>query len=97
MHVHGRIKKTLKGNPNLTYEEQTTSKQRDRDLKTFKKKKKKRSKRGILHERNKETVVENSDQGFWVRVSCTYISLHARASCLRMHTLSMRTHTNLKP
>ena len=41
MHVHGRIKKTLKGNPNLTYEEQTTSKQRDRDLKTFKKKKRK--------------------------------------------------------
>ena len=34
MHVHGRIKKTLKGNPNLTYEEKTKSKQRDRDSKT---------------------------------------------------------------
>ena len=34
MHFHGRIKKTLKGNPNLTYEEKTKSKQRDRDSKT---------------------------------------------------------------
>ena len=34
MHVYGKTKKKLKGNPNLTYEEQTTSKQRDKDLKT---------------------------------------------------------------
>ena len=33
---------------------------REKDSKTFKKKRK-CQKRGILHERNKETVVENSD------------------------------------
>ena len=31
-HVHGKTKKELKRNPNLTYEEQTTSKQRNKDI-----------------------------------------------------------------
>ena len=62
----------------------------NREIKT--QKHKKGQNRGILHERNKETVVENSDQGSWIGVCCAYISLCVLASCMRMHTSSMRMH-----
>ena len=64
----------------------------NREIKT--QKHKKGQNRGILHERNKEIVVENSDQGSWIGVCCAYISLCVLASCMRMHAEACaRIHT----
>ena len=58
MHVYGKTKKTLKWNPNLTYEKQKINKEIETQ------KHKNGQNRGILHERNKEKEAKKLGLGF---------------------------------
>ena len=69
MHGHGKTKKELKTNHNLTYEEQTMSKQRNKDIYMWNQARTKAYQTNKIKKQKQNGL----DQGFWARICVTYI------------------------